>query len=43
MRRRVKQRCMFTIRNRTALAVWDLIAGRLVCPFGPRLRVPYLH
>jgi LysR family glycine cleavage system transcriptional activator len=26
---------------RTALAAWDLIAGRLVCPFGPRLRVPF--
>lgn len=28
---------------RTALAAWDLIAGRLVCPFGPRLRVPYAY
>lgn len=28
---------------RTALAAWDLIAGRLVSPFGPRLRVPYAY
>lgn len=26
---------------RSALAAWDLIAGRLICPFGPRLRVPF--
>lgn len=28
---------------RTALAAWDLISGRLVCPFGPRLRVPFAY
>ncbi|MBR0683357.1 transcriptional regulator GcvA [Roseomonas eburnea] len=26
---------------RTALAAWDLLSGRLVQPFGPRLAVPY--
>ena len=28
---------------RTALAAWDLLAGRLVCPFGPALPVPYAY
>ena len=28
---------------RTALAAWDLIAGRLVRPFGPNLQVPYAY
>jgi LysR family glycine cleavage system transcriptional activator len=28
---------------RTALATWDLSAGRLVRPFGPMLRVPYAY
>jgi len=28
---------------RTALAVWDLLAGRLVRPFGPELPVPYAY
>lgn len=27
--------------TRTALAAWDLLVGRLVQPFGPRLAVPY--
>lgn len=29
--------------GRTALVAWDLIAGRLVCPFGPALSVPYAY
>lgn len=28
---------------RSALAAWDLITGRLVCPFGPRLPVPFAY
>lgn len=28
---------------RTAIATWDLRAGRLVRPFGPMLRVPYAY
>ena len=28
---------------RTALATWDLCAGRLVKPFGPMLEVPYAY
>jgi LysR family glycine cleavage system transcriptional activator len=28
---------------RTALAAWDLVAGRLVRPFGPALDVPYAY
>jgi len=28
---------------RTALATWDLSAGRLVRPFGPMLKVPYAY
>jgi len=29
--------------GRTALLAWDLLAGRLVCPFGPALSVPYAY
>lgn len=28
---------------RTALAAWDIANGRLVCPFGPRLKVPFAY
>jgi LysR family glycine cleavage system transcriptional activator len=28
---------------RTALVAWDLLAGRLACPFGPALAVPYAY
>jgi LysR family glycine cleavage system transcriptional activator len=29
--------------GRTALVARDLVAGRLVCPFGPALSVPYAY
>jgi LysR family glycine cleavage system transcriptional activator len=29
--------------GRTALLAWDLLAGRLVCPFGPALSVAYAY
>jgi LysR family glycine cleavage system transcriptional activator len=29
--------------GRTALVAWDLLAGRLVCPFGPALSVAYAY
>ena len=28
---------------RTALVAWDLLTGRLACPFGPALTVPYAY